>query len=93
LAVFAYNSERDKSNDVCPRSTKKISIWLGNARLKQAHEFCYLESLLTEYARSDKEIRKTNCNGKGGFHEKKRNITSDYTVPPKALKKAVKALV
>ena len=46
---------------------RKVSIWLRNTELEQVHEFCYLGSLLTEDARSDKEIKKRIAMAKAAF--------------------------
>jgi len=46
---------------------RKVSIWLRNTELEQVHEFCYLESLLTEDARCDKEIKKRIAMAKAAF--------------------------
>jgi len=46
---------------------RKVSIWIRNTELEQVHEFCYLESLLTEDARCDKEIKKRIAMAKAAF--------------------------
>jgi len=69
----------------------KVSIWLRNAELEQVHEFCYLDSLLTEIARCDKEIKKRIAMAKTAFMRKgellRGNISKDLK------KRMVKALV
>ena len=70
---------------------RKVLIWLRNTELEQVHEFYYLESLLTEDARCNKEIKKRITMAKAAFMRRgellRGNISKDLK------KRKVKALV
>ena len=61
------NLKKTKVMVITKGQPRKVSIWLRNTELGQAHEFCYLGSLLTEDARCGKEIKKRITMAKAAF--------------------------
>ena len=63
---------KKENNNVC------TNVKLGNKRIKQVKQFCYLGSLITENNRSTNEIKRRIAPAKQAFNSKRGLLTNKH---------------